>query len=231
MELWAVFLLACAALPSGQQARWPWDTALRPAEAKMFEQVVVQGKGRSVLSHLLRPPFGKSIGMAQVKLFLRSKSLGDGGYTVVDEAVRREALLEKAWTAASKRDKADAFRGKAEAAYHSLKVRLRLALAFGRAAVARRMAAPETASYSSQAIESAIDSTRDAARHLEFVEKQAKPRAGQVTSAQLWDLYGKLLDVWEKSKKQDNIGLIRSLDMQELVEKCIQSHGTFDPTD
>jgi len=247
MEVGVVVLLLCAAIPAGQQGRWPWDTSLRPPEEKVFEKVVAQGKGQSALSHLLRPPFGRSVARGQVLLFLRSRSLTDGGYAVIDEAVRREALLEKAREAyrppkqrtnaatacgsggfgkgVSRNNEANPFRDKTELAYHSLKARLRLALAFGKAAVAGRMASPETASYSSQAMESAIDSMRNAARELEQVEKRIRPRAGQVTSRQLWDFHRSLLDVWEKSKNQDNVGLIRDLDLRTEGERILESAG------
>jgi len=247
MELMVILPLLCAGLRTGGQGWWPWSPSSRPSEDKLFEKVIERKKGRLGLAHLLRPPFGASITAAQVMRFLRSKSLDEGGYAVIDEAVRREALLEKAREAyrlpkqrtnepmargsggfgkgvsQNNETRGDPLPGEqVELVYHSLKARLRLALAFGKATAAQRMAAPETASYSSQAMESAIDSMRDAARELEFVEKPVSPRAGRVTSAQLWEFHCRLLHVWEQSKKQDDIGLIGDLDLGESWETILK---------
>ena len=206
----ALVLMVALAAALGAGASAPGDCP------EPYEHVVAPAKGLTALASLLSAPYGRSVKRSGVLAFVRSKALDDGGYKVIDEVTRREALLQKA------RDEAGrAERESTELVCHALKSRLRLALAFGRASVAKRMALPENKSYSMQAMEAAIDATRDAAQELETLEKSVPPGLGEVTSLQLWTLHRRLLDIWETSKKRDDLGLIKRLDLPKLVREFL----------
>ncbi|MDO8683349.1 MAG: hypothetical protein Q7N50_07710, partial [Armatimonadota bacterium] len=131
-----------------------------------------------------------------------------------DEITRREAALDKARASASS--------SKMETVYHSLRLRTRLALSFGRTAVAKQMASPQTKSYSIQAMEAGIDSMRDAARELEALEKLGAPLACEISSKELWEFHQRLLDIWDNAKKRDDLTLIRDIDLRKLGEELLK---------
>ncbi|MDO8588082.1 MAG: hypothetical protein Q7T82_13735 [Armatimonadota bacterium] len=165
------------------------------------------------MSYLLSPPFDRPPRQAKVLQFLRSKALRDGGYSALDEATRREALLDKLWQESP---------ASSEVVYHALRMRLRLALALAKVAVARRMASPKTKSYCIQAMESGIDCMRDAARELEALEKQVQPGPNEVSSAQLWEFHRKLLGIWDTAKKRDDTSVIRAIDLEALAGEILR---------
>lgn len=187
--------------------------AVSAASFGPLADVVAPSKERPQLTNLLSTPFERSLPRAKVVAFVRSKVLDDGGYAIIDEVTRREAALQVA------RDKNPG--DKTESAYHGLKFRLRLALAFGRIGVAKRMASPATKSYAVQAMESGIDAMRDAAKELEIVEKKTPPKANEVKSAQLWDFHRRLLAIWDRAKTSDDTGLIARVDIKELAKECL----------
>lgn len=204
-------LLICAVtLVAGGNGNW----AVKPREAAMYERVAAPSKEYPALSYLLAPQYDRSLDRSQVPKFLRSKALNDGGYGILDEATKREALLQ---TAAEKSQSPQA-----EFAYHALRARTRLALSFSKVAVARRMASPQTKSYAIQAMESGIDSMRDAALELESLEKMVTPKPTEITSAELWEFHRRLLDVWDSAKRRDDLSLIKNVDLQAIAKESLK---------
>jgi hypothetical protein len=204
-------LLFCAVtLAAGANAKW----ALKPPEAALYERVVTSSKSCPALSYLLAPPLNRSLDRAQVQKFVRSKVLDDGGYGLLDEATKREAALR---TAGEKSDSPES-----ELVYHALRSRLRLSLSLSKVAVARRMASPATKSYGIQAMESGIDSMRDAASELEMLEKTVHPRPGEVSSTELWEFHRRLLEIWDTAKRRDDLSLIKNVDLQGLAKEVIK---------
>ncbi|MDO8682692.1 MAG: hypothetical protein Q7N50_04345, partial [Armatimonadota bacterium] len=129
MEFAIILAISLAvAVPVGAQSKWPesWQQDV----VKHLDKVVAPSKSCPELSMLFASPYDRPLHRSQVIKFLRSKALDGGGYIVIDEITRREAALDKARASASS--------SKMETVYHSLRLRTRLALSFGRTAVAKQ---------------------------------------------------------------------------------------------
>jgi hypothetical protein len=205
----ALTLLCLVTLVAGQE-----KSSGRLSDVALFEQVTAPSKDCVPLSYVLSPPFDRSVVRQQVPRFLRSMALRDGGYGVIDEATRREAILQA--------EKEKIGGDEPGPAYHSLRARLRLLQSFAKVSVARRMADPESKSYSIQAMESGIDCMRDAARELETLEKTVTPKPDEVNSAELWEFHRRLLDIWDNAKKRDDLSLIRDTDLRGLAKEILK---------
>lgn len=162
-------------------------------------------------------PVGKlPFDLSYVMLLLERGEFGDKAFDILDEAMKRERVLENGWKSIQNvTGKPDA----AESDYNFLKCRLRLIVAVARAGVAQRMADPAMRAYSSQAMESAIDALRDSANYGEKA-KDCSPGLGapNPSPAKISALRTKLLEIWDASQKRADATPIREMDLSALVK-------------
>lgn len=91
--------------------------------------------------------------------------------------------------------------------YYLLRSRIKLAAGLARSAIARQMTGPETSSYCFQAMESGIDTLRDAADDAQKVPGGAK-RAECVRK-----LRSILFDAWERAQRSKDTNPISEIDL------------------
>jgi hypothetical protein len=167
-----------------------------------------------------RSPRPSTLDDSFVRDFVNRADFATASYALLDAAMARLEGLEKsrgfyekaaraAGSSETTRAKLDGFLQ----SYHFLKSTLRLAAAVARAGVSVRMAGSGNSSYCFQAMESAIDTLRDAAADASLVAGSG------ARAAAIRQFRADLLQAWESAQRTRDLHIIQTVDLPELFDR------------